>query len=103
MGKYKDTIKEAIIKYKNEFNSFENQISYSNFYNDVQNSKYLKLEDCLQVVYTKIKGKPLSQYKNEGINNNNNNNNDKDNDNEYKLQQTVKYFVEDIFNWVLNK
>ena len=105
LGKYKDTIKEAIIKYKNEFSSFENQISYSNFYNDVQNSKYLKLEDCLQVVYTKITGKPFSQYKNEGKNNNNNNNNDKDNDNdnEYKLKQTVKNFVEDIFNWVLNK
>ena len=40
LGKYKDTIKEAINKYKNEFGSFENQISYSNFYNDVQNSKY---------------------------------------------------------------
>ena len=105
LGKYKDTIKEAIKKYKNEFSSFENQISYSNFYNDVQNSKYLKLEDCLQVVYTKITGKPISQYKNEGKNSNNNNNNDKDNDNdnEYKLQQTVKNFVEDIFNWVLNK
>ena len=105
LGKYKDTIKEAINKYKNEFGSFENQISYSNFYNDVQNSKYLKLEDCLQVVYTKITGKPFSQYKNEGTNSNNNNNNDKDkdNDNDYKLKQTVKNFVEDIFNWVLNK
>ena len=100
LGKYKDTIKEAIIKYKNEFSSFENQISYSNFYNDVQNSKYLKLEDCLQVVYTKITGKPLNQYKSGGINNNNNNN---DKDNDYKLKETVKNFVEDIFNWVLNK
>ena len=65
----------------------------------------IKLEDCLQVVYTKITGKPISQYNNEGKNSNNNNNNDKDNDNdnEYKLQQTVKNFVEDIFNWVLNK
>ena len=67
------------------------------FYNDVQNSKYLKLEDCLQVVYNKITGKPLSEYKSEGINNNNNN------DNEHKLKETVKNFVEDIFNWVLNK
>ena len=100
LGKYKDTIKEAINKYKNEFGSFENQISYSNFYNDVQNSKYLKLEDCLQVVYTKITGKPLNQYKSGGINNNNNNN---DKDNDYKLKETVKNFVEDIFNWVLNK
>ena len=59
----KNTIEDAINKYKNEFGSFENQISYSNFYNDVKNSKFLKLEDCLQVVYTKITGKPLSQYK----------------------------------------
>jgi len=68
----------------------------------------IKLEDCLQVVYSKITGKPLSQYKSEGINNNNNNNNNKNNnnndkDNDYKLKETVKNFVEDIFNWVLNK
>ena len=60
LGKYKDTIKEAINKYKNQFDSFENQVSYSNFYNDVKNSQFLKLEDCLQVVYTKITGKPFS-------------------------------------------
>ena len=102
LGKYKNTIEDAINKYKNEFGSFENQISYSNFYNDVKNSKFLKLEDCLQVVYTKITGKPLSQYKNEGNNNYNNNNNVNNKDNDLEEQEIVKNFVEDIFNWALN-
>ena len=51
LGKYKDTIKEAINKYKNQFDSFENQVSYSICNDDVKNSQILKLEDCLQVVY----------------------------------------------------
>ena len=53
LGKYKETIKDSINKYKNKFGSFENQINYSNFYNDVKNSKYIKLEDCLQVYILK--------------------------------------------------
>ena len=112
LGKYKDSIKDAINKYKNDYGSFENQISYSNFYSDIKNSKFLKLEDCLQVVYTKITGKPYSEYKNEGnnnsINNNNNSNNYNNNSNKNNTndnsneQDTVKNFVEDIFNWALN-
>ena len=42
----KDTIKEYIYKYKTQFGSFEKHISYSNFYHDVKNSKFLKIEDC---------------------------------------------------------
>ena len=105
LGKYKDSIKDAINKYKNDYGSFENQISYSNFYSDIKNSKFLKLEDCLQVVYTKITGKPYSEYKNEGNNNSNNynNNSNKNNTNDNSNEQdTVKNFVEDIFNWALN-
>ena len=51
----------------------------------------------MQIVYTKITGKTLSDYKNEGKNNSNNNNN-----NNLNVQETVKNFVEDIFNWALN-
>ena len=40
-GKYKDSIKEAINKYKIKFSYFENQIYDLNFYNDVKNSKYI--------------------------------------------------------------
>ena len=97
LGKYKETIKDSINKYKNEFGSFENQISYSNFYNDVKNSKYIKLEDCLQVVYTKITGKPFEEYKNEENKNENNNNENFENN-----QEMVKNFIDDIFNWALN-
>ena len=106
LGKYKDTIKEAINKYKNQFGSFENQVSYSNFYNDVKNSKFLKLEDCLQVVYTKITGKPFSEYNNEEknnetiINNNNENNNNTDDGNLQK--EMIKNFIDDIFKWALH-
>ena len=104
LGKYKDTIKEAINKYKNQFGSFENQVSYSNFYNDVKNSKFLKLEDCLQVVYTKITGKPFSEYKNEEKNNNKNNNDGKktDDDDSSKEITIVKNFIDEIFKWALH-
>ena len=94
LGKYKDSIKDAINKYKNDFNSFENQISYSNFYNDVKYSKYIKLEDCLEVVYTKITGKPFQEYNpGEKLNQQNNENSDK---------EIIKNFIDDIFNWALN-
>ena len=43
------------------------------------------MEECLQLVYIKIKGKPLSEYKNKKKNNNN-------------LNEKVKNFVDDIFN-----
>ena len=49
------------------------------------------MEECLKLVYIKIKGKPLSEYKNErNINNNNN------------LNKTVKNFFDDIFKLALN-
>ncbi len=104
LGKYKDTIKEAINKYKNQFGSFENQVSYSNFYNDVKNSNFLKLEDCLQVVYIKITGKPFSEYKNEEKNNNKNNNDGKktDDDDSSKEITIVKNFIDEIFKWALH-
>ena len=79
---------------------------FSNFYNDVKNSKFLKLEDCLQVVYTKITGKPFSEYNNEEknnetiINNNNENNNNTDDGNLQK--EMIKNFIDDIFKWALN-
>ena len=48
------------------------------------------MEEYLQVVYIKIKLKPLSEYKNErNINNNN-------------LNETVKNFFDDIFKLALN-
>ena len=78
LGKYKDTIKDAIKKNKDDFISFENQTSNSPFYNDVKDSKYIKLEDCLEVVYTKITGKPIEQYNNE--------------------EKKIKNFIDDIFN-----
>ena len=99
LGKYKDTIKEVINKYKNQFGSFENQVSYSNFYNDVKNSKFLKLEDCLQVVYIKITGKPFNEYQNEEKNNKKNNNDGKKTDDEITI---VKNFIDEIFKWALH-
>ena len=102
LGKYKDTIKEAINKYKNEFGSLENQISYSNFYNDVKNSKYIKLEDCLQVAYTKITGKPFIEYQNDISVKNYNNQNKYNNNNPKTVEETVKNFIDDIFNWASN-
>ena len=95
LGKYKDSIKNTISKYKNEFGTFENEINYSSFYNDVKNSKYIKLEDCLEVVYTKITGKPFEEYNNEVKVNSS--------DNAQTNEEIVKNFINDIFNWALNK
>ena len=95
LGKYKNSIKDAISKYKKEFGTFENEINYSSFYNDVKNSKYIKLEDCLEVVYTKIIGKPIEEYNNEVKTNSSNNT--------PTNEETVKNFINDIFNWALNK
>ena len=78
LGKYKDTIKDAIKKNKDDFISFENQTRNSTFFNDVKDSKYKKLEDCLEVVYTKITGKPIQQYNNE--------------------EKKIKNFIDNIFN-----
>ena len=66
LGKYKDSINEIMKKYKNNFNNFEDQISFSNFSNDIKNSKYIKLEDALQIVHYKITGKVfnMEEYKN---------------------------------------
>jgi hypothetical protein len=94
LGKYKNSIKDAISKYKKEFGTFENEINYSSFYNDVKNSKYIKLEDCLEVVYTKITGKPFEEYNNEVKTNSSNTSTN---------EEIVKNFINDIFNWALNK
>lgn len=96
LGKYKDAINKITDEYKNNFISFEESVVDSSFYNDIKNSKYIKLEDCLEVVFTKITNTPYQHYQNKnncGFNKGNNNNTTK---NEEKI---IKDFVEDLFKW----
>ena len=93
LGKYKDSINEIMKKFKNNFCHFEKQIIKSNIYNDINNCKYIHMEDALQTIYHKITGKPFNfeKYK---IN--------KNKEQETKNQNMiVKNFIDEIFKIAL--
>ena len=93
LGKYKESINEIMKNYKDNFEYFEKQLINSNFAKDVNNSKYIHLEDALQTIHYKMTGKPfvLEEY------------NNKKNKKKVKSQQEIiDNFIEEIFNWAIN-
>jgi hypothetical protein len=93
LGKYKESINEIMKNYKDNFEYFEKQLINSNFAKDVNNSKYIHLEDALQTIHYKMTGKPfvLEEY------------NNKKNEKKVKSQkEIIDNFIEEIFDWAIN-
>ena len=93
LGKYKDSINEIMKKFKNNFGHFEKQIIKSNIYNDINNCKYIHMEDALQTIYHKITGKTFNfeKYKN----------NKKEEQEAKNQNMIVKNFIDEIFKITL--
>ena len=91
LGKYKDSIKEIMKKYKNNFYDLEKNLINSNIYNDINHCKYIHLEDALQIVYNKITGKIFNfeEYKQ-------NKDKEKEKDNKSN-EEIIKNFINEIF------
>ena len=95
LGKYKDIINEIMKKYKDNYIDFEKKLIHSNFTDDVNNSKYIHLEDALQTIYYKVTGKPFifEEYKKS-----------KNKEKQIKTQnEIIQDFVNEIFECALNK